>query len=84
MPYIDYKETIPGVKSDFSVMGLDQSQLDIIRTCLNNAMSDLIIRRMDDKNGFALRSKVMALCDLFNDYTMHHQVQHSGKKISNG
>ena len=77
MPYIDYKETIPGVKSDFSVMELDQRHVEIIRASLNNSYSELVIRKCSSQSsmnqfstphGLELMQIVSELCVLFNGY----------------
>ena len=77
MAYIDYKEINPGVKSDFSVMELDQRQVEIIRASLNNSMVELTIRKHMSPSNLAkfsnpenleLMQVVQGLCDIFNSY----------------
>ncbi|MEI7727839.1 MAG: hypothetical protein WCK09_22220 [Bacteroidota bacterium] len=84
MAYIDYKETTPGVKTDFSVMGLDASQIEIIRTCLNSTMGELLIRRIPGAMDSDIKSKVMTLCDLFNNFNSHRMVPAATTELTQG
>jgi hypothetical protein len=84
MAYIDYKETTPGVKTDFSVIGLDASQIEIIRTCLNSAMGELLIRRMPGALDSDIKLKVLTLCDLFNTFHLRRKVTTATTELIQG
>jgi len=81
MAYIDYKEATPGIKTEYAVMDLSASQIDIIRTCLNNAMGELLISRTNPLET-GIRFKVMELCDLFNDLRLSRLVPNPGEKLT--